>query len=333
MPFSPPDCRLSSRALQSWFSISARPLPWRLHRTPYTAWLSEVILQQTRVNQGLPYYNAFIERYPDIRALAAATEQEVLRLWQGLGYYSRARNIMATAEWVVKNLAGQMPNDYNTLIQLPGIGPYIAAAVSSMTGGEARAVLDGNVYRVVSRFFADPLPINAPGAARHYQQLAAEWLDKKNPGLHNEALMELGALICVPGAPKCPECPVSKWCRAFRTGTTSEFPVKLPKKAVQERRINYAVCRGQDGSLLMRQRTAKDIWQGLYDFPELEMPPPEANLLFQMKHQLTHRLLLIYFYEADIAPDAPQVRRVSKDELPLLPMPKPIADFLLNTYI
>lgn len=261
--------RVFAQRLLDWYHENQRFLPWRETRDPYRIWLSEIILQQTRVAQGLPYYQKFIEAFPSIHHLAAAPEQKVLRLWQGLGYYSRARNLHACAQRVVRDSRGTFPSTYTLLLDLPGIGPYTAAAIASISFGEPVAVVDGNVFRVLARVFGLEDDITRPAAKAKFTRLANELLASELPDLFNQALMEFGALQCTPKAPKCPECPLVKNCEAFRQQRVHEFPVKSKKAAVRHRYLSYIVFAHAE-KVLMRPRTDKDIWRGLYEFHLVE---------------------------------------------------------------
>jgi A/G-specific adenine glycosylase len=278
-------------ALLQWYQAHQRDLPWRHTRDPYLIWLSEVILQQTRVVQGLPYYHRFVEAYPTVAHLAQAPEQEVLRRWQGLGYYSRARNLHHTAQLVVRDWGGQFPTRYAELRQLKGIGPYTAAAVSSFAADEAVAVVDGNVYRVLARVFGLEADIATPKGQRAFTQLAAELLPAGQPSsTYNQAIMEFGALHCKPAAPACPTCPVRESCVAFASKRQGELPLKSKKLKIRQREFNYLVFEHQ-GQWLLRPRPPGDIWQGLHDFALVEEPaaaPPawQAVLATAQAHPL-----------------------------------------------
>jgi len=249
--------------LTDWYTQNLRDLPWRRTNDPYKIWLSEVILQQTRVAQGLPYYLKFIEHYPNVTALATASEQEVLRDWQGLGYYSRARNLQKAARQVVEEYAGVFPSSYARLLKLQGIGPYTAAAISSIAFHEPHAVVDGNVYRVLSRIFGIKEATDSAIGQAIFQEKANDLLDKKQPGTHNQALMEFGALVCTPKQPACGDCPFQRDCYAFKHQEISLLPFKAGKVKVRERYLNYVLFIDKDG-LYLEKRHAGDIWQGLY---------------------------------------------------------------------
>ena len=244
-------------------------MPWRGERDPYRVWLSEVILQQTRVAQGEGYYRRFVAAYPDVAALAAAEEDEVLALWQGLGYYSRARNLHAAAKQVVAAGAA-FPREYAALLRLPGVGPYSAAAIASFVGGEAVAVVDGNVYRVLARVFRVDAPIDRPAGQRTFRALAQHLLLVSDPGAYNQAIMDFGATVCTPRAPRCASCPLRDRCVAWREGRVGELPVKTAKLRRRRRYIDYLHLVRADGATLLRRRGPGDVYQGLYDLPAVE---------------------------------------------------------------
>src|SRR5690606_37029166 len=265
--------RYFSNKIVKWYSDNFRPLPWRETTDPYKIWLSEVILQQTRVAQGLPYYQQFVSRYPSVQHLASASEQEVLRLWQGLGYYSRARNLHQCAKLVAGQYNGRFPTSAQGLETLPGIGHYTAAAIASISFGERVAVLDGNVYRVLARVFGIDTPINTPQGLKVFSTLANELVPKANPAVHNQAVMEFGALFCTPRNPTCDDCPLRRSCVAYQRNMVDLLPVKRAKKKSRNRYFFYVVLENNN-ALLMRKRLEKDIWQGLFDFPLVERSRP-----------------------------------------------------------
>jgi A/G-specific adenine glycosylase len=256
-------------ALIEWYANHRRDLPWRETSDPYKIWISEVILQQTRVAQGIDYYFRFIDRFPDIRTLAEASEDEVLRHWQGLGYYSRARNVHAAAGEVMSRFGGRFPEDYAAVRSLRGIGDYTAAAIVSFAFGLPYAVVDGNVYRLLARLFDVDLPIDSAAGKRYFAGLAQELLPEKQAAAFNQAMMEFGALQCVPKSPDCPACPLSGRCLALAHGRVASLPVKKGVTEVKPRWFNYLVVRCGD-NVLLDQRTGKDIWQNLYEYPLIE---------------------------------------------------------------
>ena len=257
-----------SDILSQWYAINKRDLPWRSTVNPYYIWLSEIILQQTRVNQGLPYYLKFIDAFPAVADLANADEDLVLKLWQGLGYYSRARNLQFSAKLILSEFGGNFPDNHADILKLKGVGPYTAAAISSFSFGLPFAVLDGNVIRVLSRVFGIQTPFDTTAGKKQFQKLAQELLDKKNPAEYNQAIMEFGALQCVPKSPKCNDCPIVNDCIAFNTNTVSLLPVKSKKLKVKNRYLHFLVVNKNNEVLIGKRNSG--IWQGLYEFPFLE---------------------------------------------------------------
>lgn len=343
-----------SEEIVRWYRAHKRDLPWRQTRDAYVIWLSEIILQQTRVAQGLPYFERFLSHYPDVRAFAAAQEGEILRHWQGLGYYSRARNMHKAANHVVAHMDGVFPTSYEQLISLPGVGEYTAAAISSFAAGEARAVVDGNVFRVLSRYFGADTPVNSSKGKKLFQQMADDLLDPSNPAEHNQALMEFGAMLCRPKKPDCAICPVSLGCEALRTGRVGELPIKLKSKPSANRFFNYFVVREADG-LYLQQRTSGDIWENLYQLPLVETASqisveelkshPSVNEWFgervrliplgsPVKHVLSHQNLHAQFYEVQESTDSPAKKEswdyVLLKDLNKLAKPKLIYAFLTS---
>lgn len=256
--------------LMAWYKIHKRSFPWRKSRDPYRIWLSEIIMQQTRVAQGTPYYQSFIENYPTIEDLAAADEEHVLKLWQGLGYYSRARNLHHTAQVIVSEYDAVFPDTFKELLTLKGIGDYTASAISSICFDEPQAVVDGNVYRVLARYFGKETPIDASYALKEFKTLASELMGKESPGDFNQALMEFGALQCAPKNPSCDSCPFQIDCVAFNQNRIGELPLKKNKTKVTDRYFNYLVFVTPTGKTFLNQRTKKGIWQKLYEFPLVE---------------------------------------------------------------
>jgi A/G-specific adenine glycosylase len=260
----------SSKKLIVWYLQNKRDLPWRNTNNPYHIWLSEIMLQQTRVLQGLPYYLKFIEAYPKVEDLASAPEDEVLKLWQGLGYYSRARNLHATAKMVAKEMDGIFPNNYKDLLKLKGVGDYTASAIASISFNQPEAVVDGNVYRVLSRFFGISTPINSTAGQKEFKQLAQELIDKEQPGTFNQAIMEFGARYCVPQNPDCENCIFNDSCVAFQQKKVAQLPVKIKSKPVKQRFFNYLVILSENERTVLQQRNGKGIWHKLYEFPLIE---------------------------------------------------------------
>lgn len=305
-------------ALINWYEKNKRDLPWRNTNDPYLIWLSEIILQQTRVDQGMSYYLRFAAKYPDIKKLAAASEDEVMKLWQGLGYYSRARNLHHTAKAISSNYKGQFPKNYHEIRQLKGIGDYTAAAIASFAFNKPHAVVDGNVYRVLSRIFGIKTPINNGKGKKQFYDLANSLIDPKRPALFNQAIMEFGALHCKPATPGCHNCIFNHNCFAFEKKQVNRLPVKEKKNNIQHRYFYYLVIRNQE-KLLLKKREAKDIWQNLYEFPLVETPKKisEKQLMgskewkkltnnkkhlirsisAEYKHVLSHRMIHARFFE------------------------------------
>ena len=289
-------------ALLQWFAQYGRELPWRGITDPYGIWVSEVILQQTRIEQGRDYWLRFIERFPTVEALAAASEDEVLLQWQGLGYYSRARNMHAAARQIVAR--GGFPRTIEGLRALKGVGDYTAAAVGSMAFGLPAAAVDGNVYRVLARHYGIDVPINTTRGKHTFEALARELLPHDKASAFNQAMMDFGATWCIPRSPRCIDCPVAGTCDALHTGRVESLPVKEKKLKVKERRFSYIYIR-HEGKTALRRRPAGDIWQGLWeplfieDAPLPDLGCPVTLLASGVKHVLTHRVLLADFYLAE----------------------------------
>ena len=304
-----------SQRLIGWYRKNKRDLPWRDTNDAYLIWLSEIILQQTRVEQGMPYYLRFVDTYPDVKSFAAASEDEILRLWQGLGYYSRGRNMLKTARKVAVEHSGKFPENYEDLIKLVGIGEYTASAISSFSSNQAKAVVDGNVYRFLSRYFGLDTPINSTIGKKEFQALADEVLDHENAGEHNQAMIEFGALQCKPKNPSCELCPFNDSCFAFEQCKVNILPVKLKKLKIRERFFYFFLLIKED-QILVKRRTNNDIWAGLHDLPSIEFaertseneltlhpdfkawfnPEPVIySLSEEIKHILTHQRLFARF--------------------------------------
>lgn len=307
-------------SLLNWYHNNKRPLPWRESRNPYFIWLSEVILQQTRVEQGLPYYLKFIEQYPTVTHLAKAPIDDVLRLWQGLGYYSRAKNLHETALQVVSKYNGNFPYQFSHLIELKGIGDYTASAISSIVSGEKQAVVDGNVFRVLSRYYGIDTPIQSNQAKKQFKALANDLLtENHDAGLINQGLMELGSQICTPKNPKCHDCPWQNACFAFEHNKQGDFPVKLAKKASKTVYLHYFILQ-HENKILLSKRDQTSIWKGLYQplliesqlqseslpiekLAEMLHTKPNQLKVQQLSepvtHLLTHRKLIVSFYTVE----------------------------------
>lgn len=337
-----------------WYLENKRQLPWRDTTDAYVIWISEIILQQTRVEQGMPYFYRFLEKYPDVNSFSAASEDEILRLWQGLGYYSRGRNMLKTARQVVEQYSGKFPVEYDQLIKLKGIGEYTAAAISSFAANEAKAVVDGNVYRVLARYFGIDEPINGTNGKKLFQGIANEMLNPEHPGLHNQAMMEFGAILCKPKSPDCKICPVRQGCYAYNNNQVSCFPKKLKTLKIRDRFFNYLLVTDGD-KVLMNKRDDRDIWANMYDLPLIEtpdhMPPENVIKLLQTKdlfgdelsitasfpvkrHILTHQRIHAQF----ISIENQQIKLEQKfffievKNIKMLALPKVINLFLTNLF-
>lgn len=344
---------IPSENIIEWYIRHKRDLPWRNSRSPYHIWLSEIILQQTRINQGIHYYMRFIDKYPDIESLAAANLDDILKLWQGLGYYSRARNMHATARAIVEDHLGKFPSTYKGLLKLKGIGPYTAAAIASIAFDIPVAVVDGNVFRVLARLFNEGTIINSTKGKSVFKELADSILDPTNPGMHNQALMELGSQVCRPKNPLCNHCPLSSNCKASLTGRVHDFPVKTPRNPVKPRFFNYLfiTC---NHKIFISRRNGRDIWNSLYEFPLIETPVPVSksklitletwkeimkDMSFQImgvsktyRHQLTHQLIHATFYRIKITSEMRMAREqwisVEPDQLKRFAIPRLIERYL-----
>lgn len=295
-------------------------MPWRETKDPYLIWISEVILQQTQVAQGLGYYNRFIKCFKTVEELAEAPLDQVLLYWKGLGYYSRAINLHKAAQLIVEEYKGHFPESYKQILSLPGIGPYTASAICSICFEERRAAVDGNLYRVLSRYFADSTDIGSSKAFAHFSSRALELMPKESPGEFNQALMDLGSKVCTPRNPRCVECPLAMGCAAFSTGTMSEFPVKVRRTKVKKLHLTYYFLFTKEG-FIVRRRGDGDIWKNLYEFVSelpctLQSSPEDA---IQIAHKLSHRDLFIEI----------QPQKISNEELKLVLNSESSFNFLL----
>jgi len=277
----------------NWYHEHQRDLPWRQTRDPYRVWLSEIILQQTRVAQGMPYYYNFVEAFPTVFDLANAPEEQVLKLWQGLGYYSRARNLHATAKMVVTEFDGNFPQTYDGLKSLKGVGDYTASAIASFCFDVAEPVVDGNVYRVLSRYFGVDIPINSTEGIKYFKELAREVMDSENIRDYNQGIMEFGAIQCAPKKPYCLLCPLQESCVALKENKVDVLPIKLNKTKVRNRYFNYLVWLDEDKNTVLEQRRGKGIWQNLYQFPLIETDSAIGDGEFEEKMETDHRLAKI----------------------------------------
>ncbi len=337
-----------SEILIAWYQKNKRELPWRSSKNPYFIWLSEIMLQQTRVAQGLSYYLKFTENYPTISHLANASETEVLKMWQGLGYYSRARNLHFTAKYIANELNGKFPSTFKEIISLKGIGDYTASAIASICFDESTAVVDGNVYRVLGRYFGIQTPTNSSLGIKEFKELAQHLFDKNQPGTFNQAIMDFGAIVCKPQNPLCDECPFSKSCVALQKKIIKELPVKEKKLKVKKRFFNYLVIKTDDDKTALIQRNDKEIWQGLYQFPLIETSeiidekklvaskeftdlfPDETSIsLFNSKeivHKLSHQHLHTHFWIVETASN--KNAEIPWKNIQSFPVPVLIANFL-----
>jgi A/G-specific adenine glycosylase len=341
-----------TQTLLDWYATHKRQLPWRDLTDPYRIWISEVILQQTRVAQGYDYFVRFVARFPDVQTLAAATEEEVLREWQGLGYYSRARHLHRAA----RSMNGSFPTTYQGVRALSGVGDYTPAAICSLASGMPLAVVDGNVYRVLARYFAIDTPIDSPQGKRLFAALADEMLDRAHPADYNQAIMDFGALQCTPAQPDCLHCPLVETCAARAAGTTAGLPVKQHTTKVTARYFNYLLVRA-GAYIYIHRRTANDIWKQLFELPLIETDTPLAEEAFllhpqlqtwftpaeratlrsvrrDVKHVLTHRIIHANLYEITISPtsqpfaDDPNYLRILPGEADRYAFPRLVQGFL-----
>jgi len=304
-----------SSKITDWYKLNKRDLPWRNNPEPYKIWLSEIILQQTRVAQGLPYYEKFFAAYPNVKSFANAQISDILLLWQGLGYYSRGRNMHFAANQVMTEFKGIFPNNFKDLKKLKGVGEYTAAAIASIACNESVAVVDGNVYRVLARYFNEAIPIDSTEGKKIFSELANELVPKINPGDHNQGMMELGALICTPKKPDCINCPINSSCQSAFSASVELLPVKSKKVKVKERKFNYFHLKFED-KIIIHKRHGKDIWEGLHQFPLVEGESQEIQNELKkltglnqefgltkgitLKHILTHQRIFADFFTVDL---------------------------------
>jgi|JI6StandDraft_1071083.scaffolds.fasta_scaffold00330_24 A/G-specific adenine glycosylase len=347
--------KVIGKKIIEWYSINKRDLPWRETQDPYKIWLSEIILQQTRVDQGLSYYFKFLQLFPTIHSLANASEDVVLKTWQGLGYYSRARNLHASAKFIAVHCNGVFPGTAKELLQLKGVGPYTASAIASFCYQERTPVIDGNVIRVISRLFAIDHPADTKTGLNRLQTLAEELIQDHPPGNFNQAMMEFGALYCTPVNPRCSDCPLSLNCKAYVDDCVAMYPLKKKKTIVKDVWFYYFVLTYR-GNKYMKRRNEKGIWHGLYDFPlieseeELELPKITGEFLkknglmnsatvestsSEYTHLLSHRRIHAYFIELKLNEpwqNAPEnIQKVSSKMLDRLGIPRLIDRFLHTT--
>lgn len=338
-----------SKTLISWYLQNKRDLPWRKTANPYHIWLSEIMLQQTRVAQGLPYFLSFTTSFPTIFDLANADEEQVLKLWQGLGYYSRARNLHATAKYIASDLNGIFPDSFSGLLKLKGVGEYTAAAIASFSYNEVVPVVDGNVFRVLSRFFDIETDIASSSAKKEFTALANELIPKDNPAIFNQAIMEFGALQCIPKNPDCGICVLNSGCLALKYNRVGELPVKLKKTKVRNRYFNYIVFSDAIQNLVIRKRVEKGIWHNLYEFPLIETDGEvdfdsisklindkygNKNAILSIKplnkskilHKLSHQHLFVDFYKVEV--EGLLEEAITYESMILFPFPIVIFNFI-----
>jgi A/G-specific adenine glycosylase len=329
-----------------------REMPWKGEKDPYKIWISEIILQQTRVQQGLAYYNTFIKNFPDVKSLATASEQQVYKLWEGLGYYSRCRNLIASAKFINEKLAGKFPEKYEDILSLKGIGGYTASAIASFAFNQPYAVVDGNVLRILSRFFGIQLPIDSAEGKKVYNTLARGLIDKKDPAKYNQAIMDFGAIVCKPALPLCNQCPFRIHCIALKKDLINVLPIKEKSIAKKERFFNYLIIENKN-KFYVRKRTGKDIWQNLFEFVLIETEKLQTEKDFvsskaftsflpresysitkiskNLKQQLTHQTIHGRFIHIQLQSAVSLLKKyclVTQKELDLLPFPKFINSYL-----
>lgn len=346
-----PDKQFFTRSLMDWHhTANHRSLPWKGERDPYRIWLSEIILQQTRADQGLPYYLRFMEAYPTVKQLANATDEAAFLLWQGLGYYNRCKNMLSTARQIVQERNSVFPDTYEGLLQLKGIGPYTAAAIASFAYGLPHAVVDGNVNRVLARYFGIDTPFDTTEGKKLFQQLANELLDAADSAAYNQAIMDLGATVCTPALPKCGECPLQAQCIATNHNLISFLPVKSKKQAVRVRYFHYLILRYED-KVWIHKRSDKDIWQNLYEPLLIESDAELDSRLLQetddfidlgisaqpeyegkLTQRLTHQLIETRFFTVALTGPSdlqglPEGKWVSPGKLKTFAFPKTLVSF------
>lgn len=339
-----------SNKLYNWYTINKRDLPWRNTKNAYKIWISEIILQQTRVSQGTNYYLRLIENFPTVKHLADAHEDEVLKLWQGLGYYSRARNLHATAKIIVESYNSTFPKNYNDILNLKGIGPYTAAAITSIAYNQVYPTVDGNIYRVLSRYFGIETPIDSTSGKKQFQELAEELISTKEPGMHNQALMEFGALQCTPKSPNCRDCPLNSSCFAIQNNLVDKLPVK-EKKTKQRKRYFYYYLIDDGKSIYLKKRTKNDIWRNLHELPLIEYDKEQSdekliqtkipfinNGSFNLKqissakrHILSHQIIYAKLIYVEVNSDvniSSSLFRVNKKDISKFAVPRLVEQFL-----
>lgn len=348
------EIRFFRKQILRWhFEENTRTLVWKNEQDPYKIWVSEVMLQQTRADQVLTFYTNFINRFPSIQSLADAEEQEVFKYWQGLGYYSRCRNLIQSAKYIHQELKGTFPSDYFSILKLKGVGKYTAAAIASFAFEQPFAVLDGNVYRVLARFMAIDIPIDTPQGQGIFSALAQQCLDKDKPSAYNQAIMDFGATICTPKNPNCTECPLIKTCKAYQQELISLLPIKSKKLKIRKRYFHFFVLKYKD-TYAIQLRNEKDIWQDLYQFPMLETQTEElidsnqevdlflkehkirssVNMTFSYQQKLSHQMIYskFYFIECSKKLSTDKYIWITKQQFKAYPFPKTLTSFI-NAFI
>jgi len=339
-----------SSKILDWHTTVDRDMPWKETNDPYKIWISEVILQQTRVAQGKDYYLRFIDKFPDVRSLARADQSEVLKQWEGLGYYSRARNLHHAAQQVVNDFNGRFPDNYDDILSLKGIGPYTAAAIASFAFNLRHAVVDGNVIRVLSRHFGMSTPFDTTSGKKEFQKLAQSLIQKVEPADYNQAIMDFGALVCTPRATKCDECPIKDSCEAYDSDMVYTLPIKSKKVEVKQLHVYY-ILHSSDNNIIIRQRSQKGIWAGLYELPGIESDQPLALLqirqqfgistniklkkIQEISHKLTHRQMTIHIYQSSDVPHEmklPPYELQRVKELHTFAFPKPLKNWIKSHF-
>ncbi len=341
-----------SAKLAKWYEQNKRELPWRATKDPYKIWLSEIILQQTRVNQGWEYYEKFVEHFPTVFDLAKAKEDMVLKLWQGLGYYSRARNLHFAAKQIVSQFNGEFPSSYKEIIALKGVGEYTASAIASIAFNEPKAVVDGNVFRVLARLFGIETAIDSGKGKKEFTELAFKILDKKNPGNHNQGIMEFGSLQCTPKNPDCESCIFRSDCFAFNNGLVKNLPIKEKKTKISHRYFIYCILENPKGEILIEKRAENDIWKGLYQFPLIEEKKSKSekeiieksiahfklksikliSVSSPLKHILSHQKIEAVFvhFKVNKFPSKNSFTKIKKDSIINFGIPKLIEKYVNN---
>jgi len=325
------------KGIYTWSEKNPRPMPWKNEKDAYKIWISEIILQQTRVNQGWEYYNRFVKSFPDIKTLASADLEKVLKIWEGLGYYSRARNLHFTATTIWEKYNGQFPSQYSDVIALRGVGEYTASAILSFAFNQPYAVLDGNVHRIFSRYLGIPISMQSKAAKCFFQKIAYDYLEKTQPAKYNQAIMDFGAMCCTPKNPSCSTCPINKNCIAYKKEKVAELPPPKTQSKKRVRHFHYFLVH-EKNKIAINKRVGKDIWKGLYEFPMIELkskkkpsesdfrklrlPNVKSRIILKDKHVLSHQIIHLYFY---ILAGHTNIKSVTPGQLNKLPLPQALA--------